>query len=70
MSNMYQKPGKLKVELTFKEPGKLKTITSKPGKQVRVDRHGFDLGKYVVWSTSKTYAIVAGEELHNVVEFK
>jgi hypothetical protein len=66
---MYQKPGKLLVEHQFKVPGNPKMYTSKPGKLVWVDRHAFDLGMFVVWSSSKKYSLVAGDKLHEIVKF-
>jgi hypothetical protein len=66
---MYQKPGKLLKDLTFKIPGKPELYVSKTGKRVWVDRHSTEYGKYVVWSSGKKYAIVPGETLHEVVEF-
>jgi hypothetical protein len=67
---MRNKSGKLLKELQFKEPGKPELYTSKPGKQVKVDRHATEPGKYIVWATSRRYACVAGEELHTIVTFE
>lgn len=66
---MYRKSGKLKIALAFKEPGKPELYTSKPGKRVTVDRHNFDLGMFVIWATSKRYAVVSSSDLHDTVEF-
>lgn len=70
---MYQKPGKLTAKgaetLQFKVPGKPELRNCKPGKRVHVDRHQFDYGMFVVWATSKEYALVNGVVLHELVEF-
>lgn len=71
--NMYQKPGKLTAKgaetLKFKVPGIPTLRSCRPGKRVYVDRHAFDFGKFVVWATSKEYAIAGGEVLHEMVDF-
>lgn len=67
---MRNKPGKLIKELEFKEVGKDIFSTCKPGKAVKVDRHNFEPGNFIVWADKKRYAKVAGEVLHEYVEFK
>ena len=66
---MRNKSGKLIKELQFKEPGKPKLHTCKVGKQVNVDRHATEPGKFIIWASSKRYACIGGEELHLYVEF-
>lgn len=70
----YQKPGKLKVEHTFKKAGKNETITCKIGKKVWVDAHANEFGKYVVWSAisnrAGNYSVVEAEKLHEIVDFE
>ena len=66
---MYHKKAKLKLPLVFKEPGKPQLYQSRIGTTVHVDRHNFDLGMYVVWVSSKRYALINGEQLATTIEF-
>jgi hypothetical protein len=66
---MYRKKAKLKLPLTFKEPGNPKTYSSRIGTTVHVDRHEFDEGMYIVWISSKRYALINSDVLISHIEF-
>ena len=70
---MFQQPGTLTAAgsstLQFKVPGKPALRCCKVGKKVWVDRHQLDYGMFVVWANATEYALIGGEELHQMVEF-
>ena len=63
-------PGILLQSLKFKELGQDKFFEAPSGKEVKVDRHGTEPGKFLVWLSKRRYAVVPGEELHLYVKFK